>query len=137
MDAERGSAVVEFLGGTVVLVVPLVYLVLTLAQVQAAAFAAEGAARDTGRIIATASDAAAAAFVAEQGVELAFADHGIVVVGSDALEISCSPTCEDRGARVHVTVTAQVPLPLIPGGGLTVPISAEAVTNVDLFREHE
>lgn len=134
-DGERGSAVVEFLGGTVVLVVPLVYLVLTLAQVQAAAFAAEGAARDTGRIVATASDPDASIALAREGVELAFADHGIEIDGERALEVSCTPSCDAPGAQVHVVVSADVPLPLWPGGGLTVPIAAEAVAVLDTYRE--
>lgn len=46
---DRGSAMVEFLGAALILLVPLLYLVLVLAQVQSAAFAAEGAARESMR----------------------------------------------------------------------------------------
>lgn len=134
-DAERGSAVVEFLGGTVVLVVPLVYLVLTLAQLQGAAFAAEGAARDTGRIIATSSDPDTAIELAAVGVELAFADHGIELDGENVLRVTCSPSCDAPGATASVTISARVPLPFWPGGAMTVPIEAEAVTVIDSYRE--
>lgn len=134
-DPERGSAVVEFLAGTIVLLVPLVYLVLTLAELQAAAFAAEGAARDTGRIVATSSDPATAAVLAERGVELAFADHGIEVDGADALAVSCAPSCSTPGAVVTVTVAVDVALPLWPDGSMSVPISSQAVSSIDAFRE--
>lgn len=134
-DGERGSAIVEFLGGTVVLIVPLVYLVLTLAQLQGAAFAADGAARDTGRIVATSSDPDAAIELAAVGVELAFADHGIEVDGEDVLRVTCSPSCDAPGATASVTISARVPLPFWPGGSMTVPIEAEAVTVIDSYRE--
>ncbi|WP_284250758.1 pilus assembly protein [Litorihabitans aurantiacus] len=133
-DGERGSAVVEFLGGAVVLVVPLVYLVLTLAQLQAAAFAAEGAARDTGRIVATADDPERAGELAAIGVELAFADQGIEVDGADALAVRCAPSCSAPGAVATVRIAADVPLPWWPGGALTVPVTAEAVTVIDSYR---
>ena len=72
---ERGSAVVEFLGVTLVLLLPLVYLVLTLGQIQAAAFAAEAAARESGRVLSHEADLPTAAARAQTAVELAFGDH--------------------------------------------------------------
>ena len=42
---DAGNAVVEFLGISLILLIPLVYLVLTLAKVQGASYAVEGAAR--------------------------------------------------------------------------------------------
>jgi len=118
-----------------VLLVPLVYLVLTLAQLQGAAFAAESAARDTGRLVATASDPDAAIELAAVGVELAFADHGIEVDGADALAVTCTPSCGAPGATAAVTVSARVPLPFWPDGAMTVPIEADAVTVIDSYRE--
>ena len=52
---EQGSAAVEVLVLGVLLLVPLVYLVLTVAALQGAAFAAEGAARQAARSIALAA----------------------------------------------------------------------------------
>lgn len=132
-SGERGSALVEFLGGAVVLLVPLVYLVLTLAQLQSATFAATAAARDAGRLVATA-DAGDAVTLASHAVELAFADQGIQVDGATALEIRCGLRCQP-GDRALVRVRADVPLPLVPGGGLTVPVEAEAWTTIDPYRE--
>lgn len=132
-DRERGSAVVEFLGGAVVLLVPLVYLVLTLAQLQAGTFAAQAAARDAGRLVATA-DPEQAGDLAASAVTLAFADHGLQVDGAAALAVACETTCEP-GERVHVSVDVDVPVPYVPGGGITVPVHAETWTTIDPFRD--
>ena len=112
---EEGSAVVEFLGVTVVLLVPLVYLVLTLGRVQAAMFAAEAAARESGRIVSQATDLDDGASRARHAVELAFADQGIVIDADAVLRFRCAAQpCLSRGAQIHVQVDAAVRLPLIP-----------------------
>lgn len=129
---ERGSAVVEFLGGTVVVLVPLVYLVLTLVQVQAAQFAVTGAARDAARLVATA-DRDLWGGLGAAAVELAFADQGIVVDGDDAVSFTCERTCQP-GEQVLVAVRAPVALPFLPTGrGFTA--TAEAWTTIDPYRE--
>lgn len=130
---ERGSALVEFLGGAVVLLIPLVYLVLTLAQLQGAQFAAVSAARDAGRLIATA-DRGEAAALASSAVVLAFADHGLAV-GADALTVQCEDACRP-GTNALILVAADVPLPFVPGGAITVGVSAQAWVTIDTFREH-
>lgn len=132
-DAERGSAIVEFLGGTVVLLIPLVYLVIALTQLQAATFAAQAAARDAGRIIATA-EPATSQFLAAQSVTLAFADQGIAVDGGRALTVFCEDEC-GPGDRVLAQVAIDLPLPFLPQGTVSVPVSASAWTTVDPYRE--
>ncbi|PFG40614.1 hypothetical protein ATJ97_3146 [Georgenia soli] len=140
-EAERGSAVVEFLGMSLLLLVPVVYLVLTLAQVQAAAFAAEGAAREAGRLLARAESLEAGASAARFAVELAFEDQGLDVDGAEALRISCAgEPCLAPGARVVVEVSASVDLPLVPdfvadAVPAAVPVTATHVTAVPQFRE--
>ncbi|WP_241236873.1 pilus assembly protein [Georgenia faecalis] len=138
-SGERGSAIVEFLGVALLLLVPLVYLVLTLAAIQAATFAAEGAAREAGRIVAQAESLEEAGPRARLATELAFADHGITVDGRDALRLTCEEDpCHTPGARVHVEVAASVRLPLIPdvlGAAvpLEVPVVAEHLAVVPEF----
>ncbi|PFG19190.1 pilus assembly protein [Serinibacter salmoneus] len=133
-DGERGSALVEFLGVTVLLLVPLVYLVLTLVQLQAAAFAAEGAARDTGRILATGGGPERVGDLAAHNVELAFADHGFEVDGASALQVQCEASCAP-GEQVLVMVTTSVPLPFLPDGVTALPVHAESRSTIDTFRE--
>ena len=139
--AERGSAVVEFLGMSLLLLVPVVYLVLTLAQVQAAAFAAEGAAREAGRLLARAETLEDGAGAARFAVELAFEDQGLQVDGGEALRITCAEEpCLAPGARVVVEVSTSVALPLVPdlvadAVPAAVPVSATHVAVVPQFRE--
>lgn len=136
---ERGSALVEFLGGMVVLLIPLVYLVLTLSQIQAAAFAAEGAAREAGRHLATAPSIDQGLRSAQLSVVTAFSDHGIDVDGTDALDVHClADPCLEPGAHIGIDVGIEVPLPLpdflraaLP---LSVPVSATHVVAVPELR---
>ncbi len=140
-DPERGSAVVEFLGVSLVLLVPLVYLILTMARIQAASFAAEGAAREAGRLIAQADTIEEGIVAAQLGVQLAFADQGIEVDPAAALEVTCSvPECLTAGEYVLIEVHTEVALPLAPdflSGTLptSVAISADAMTAVSGFRD--
>lgn len=128
---EAGSAVVEFLGVSLVLLLPLVYLVLTLGQVQAAAFAAEAAARESGRVLSQARDLPTAVGQAHHAVALAFGDHGISVDPAAALSITCSDDpCLSPGGQIHVAVAASVRLPLVPdflAGAMPLEVPVEAV----------
>lgn len=138
-DAERGSALVEFLGGMFVLLLPLVYLVLTLSNVQAAVFAAEGAAREAGRHLTTASSIDEGLARAQLSVVTAFADHGIDVDATHALDVHClADPCLEPGAHLGIDVGIEVPLPLpdflsgtLP---LAVPVSASHVVAVPELR---
>lgn len=138
---DDGSAVVEFLGVTLLLLVPTVYLVLTLARIEAAAFAAEGAARETGRIIAAAPTMDAGLSGAHEAIRLAFDDQGLPIDPVAALELSCSADpCMSPGAYVHIRIATSVPLPLLPdavagAARADVRIEASATTGIDRFRE--
>ena len=138
---ERGSAVVEFLGVSLILLVPVLYLVLTLSRVQAAAFAVEGAAREAGRIVAQADSLAEATSRAETAVELAFTDQGFEVDGAGVLRVSCAADpCLTPGAEVLVEVAAAVDLPLLPdflGAAVPaeVPVRASHLAVIGAFRD--
>ncbi|EYR63257.1 pilus assembly protein TadE [Actinotalea ferrariae CF5-4] len=137
--ADAGSAVVEFLGATVVLLVPLVYLVVVLAAVQAATFAVEGAAREAARAVVTAgpTDAGARATAA---VAIALGDQGLDPdLAAQALAVRCEPDCTSPGTTVTVEVALAVPLPGVPGFvrdvvPLAVPVSATVTAPVDDHR---
>ena len=47
--SDEGAAIVEFIALSLLLLVPLTYLVVTLSRIQAGAFAAEGAAHEAAR----------------------------------------------------------------------------------------
>src|SRR5699024_8938667 len=112
---DEGSAVVEFLGAALILLIPVVYLIVALAQVQAATFAADTAAREAGRVIAGADTFPAGSARAATAVELAFADQGITVDGAQVLHVVCeADPCLTPGSYVHLEVATAVDLPLVP-----------------------
>jgi hypothetical protein len=137
VDAERGSAMIEFLGAGVLLLVPLVYLVVVLAQVHAAAFAVEGAAREAARAVVTAETSAQGAARAQAATGLALADQGFEVEPGELLTLECShQPCLTPGATVGVHVRYSVPLPLVPAAlqgwvPVAVPVEASHVAPVE------
>lgn len=138
-DAEEGSAAVEFLAASLLLLVPIVYVILTFSAVQAATYAAESAAREAGRIYSRADTQAAAERHALLATTLAFSDHGIDVTPSEVLTVRCEETpCLTPGSTVHIQVSVRVPLPLLPDFvvdrvATSVTVSADAIATVDRF----
>ncbi|MFJ5955000.1 hypothetical protein ACIQC5_03470 [Paenarthrobacter sp. NPDC092416] len=115
-DSERGSAVVEFTFLALLLMVPVVYFVVTIAQIQAGSFAVVGAADQAAKVFVVQPDAERARAAAEQAVVVALADFGH---GRDeaAVEIVCNrDDCLSAGAVVTATVRLTVPLPMVPFG---------------------
>lgn len=128
---DSGNAAVEFVGLAVVLLIPLVYLVLTLGQVQAASFAADTAARQVVRVVATEPDEGRQATRTESIIRMVSRDYG-VGIGRDAVHVSCSEhPCSSAGAVVRVDVDVSVDLPglgsLGVGGGIVEVTSSHAL----------
>jgi hypothetical protein len=137
--AEAGSAVVEFVFLAVLLMVPLLYLVLALARVQAGAFAVSMAAREAGRAYVTAESADTAAPRARAAAGLAFSDQGFDVRQTRLALVCDDEPCLRPDGRVRVTASVTVPLPLVPTFArnvvpLEVPLTASHVAVVDRFR---
>jgi Flp pilus assembly protein TadG len=134
---EAGSASLEFITAGMILLLPLVYLVLAVAAIQAGAFAAEGAARQAARLFVQAPDLASAQASAERELQFAMADHGID--GGATITVTCRPaTCLTRQGFVTVAVDLSVPLPLVPpvlvgDFPLAVPLHATATEQVSRF----
>lgn len=114
---ERGNAAVEFVGWTVVLVVPVVYLIIALAQVQAASFAVVSAADAAARIIQVDSSASGLAH-ARTAVGLALSDQRLAADPATALTVTCRPGGCSHGAVLRVEVGVAPPLV----GALTGPL---------------
>jgi Flp pilus assembly protein TadG len=135
---ERGSAVVEFVFLSVLMLIPLVYLVLVLGRVQAGAYAASTAAREAGRAFVTAETPAQAERRARVAATIAFADQGFD--GAGELTITCDGTpCLRADGRVQMHTTVTVPLPLVPSFArevipVVVPVEADHLVTVDRFR---
>ena len=135
---ERGSAVVEFLMLSMVLLIPLIYLVLMVARLQAGTFATSLAAREGARAFVTSPTQAAAQGRATAAADLVFADFGFDE--DTELSITCDgDPCIRPDALVTVRARVVVPLPLIPTFArevipLEVPITTEHALRVDRFR---
>ncbi len=111
---EEGSAVVEFVFLAVLLMIPVIYLIITLGQLQGGAYAVVGAADQAAKVYVAGTDPGASRAAAEEAVMLAMADHGFNTDDVN-LAITCSPAdCMSPGATVTATVTLNVPLPLVP-----------------------
>lgn len=117
---EDGSAVVEFTFLALLLMVPLVYFVITVGQIQGGSFAVVGAADQAAKVYVAQSDASTARAAAEQAVALALSDFGHQE-DKASMTTTCNPAdCQAAGATVTVTVSLNVPLPFIPfAGGLS------------------
>ena len=132
---DDGSALVEFVGVAVLLLVPLVYLVLAAGQLQAAAFAVEGAAREGARLAVTAPDIATGDARARAAAVVAVRDAG--VRSEPVVSLSCEQEpCLQPDARMSVSVEVRVAPPGLGALGalpVTVPVRASSVAVVDRF----
>ena len=138
---DTGTAALEFVTAGLILLVPLVYLILVLATVQAGALATEGAARQAARVFVQAESAEDAARRAGRAIEFGLADYGIDSETA-SVTVSCSGStgngCPGRNAVVTVTVRVNVPLPLVPdvldlSQAASVPVEATARQQVSRF----
>jgi hypothetical protein len=138
---ELGSALVEMTWLGLLLLIPLVYLVITIVTVQRSAYGATEAARAAGRAYVLAPDVATAQQRAFGAARLAMADQGVQLDARD-LVIECSPTpqsCLQPGSTVEVRLELDVPLPLVPSLGerpmASIAVSAEHVEPYGVYRE--
>ena len=135
---DEGSASLEFITAGLLLLLPLVYLVLTLSAIQAGAFAVEGAARQAARVYVQGENAAAADAAAARAIEFALADYGHESAPVD-VSVSCTESpCLTRRGFVTVTVATSVALPLVPpvltlDTPLSIPVSSTATQQVSRF----
>ena len=135
---DAGSATVEFVLFSLLLLVPFTYVLLTVFEVQRAAYAVTEAARESGRAFATALSEADGVRRAAAAVRLALRDQGLSDAGLD-LRIACSAhPCLTPGATVTITVVEQVALPWVPAmlgrPAASVTVRAVHVETVDRFR---
>jgi hypothetical protein len=120
----------EFVTIAVVLMVPLVYVLLTVFELQRAAFAASAAAREGGRAYVTAPSASVARARAQAAADLALADQ---LPGSPVADLDVSAAGLVPGESVRVTVRYEVRLPLA-GRLARIPVTATHVATVDRYR---
>jgi hypothetical protein len=145
---DQGAAVVELLVVFLTLLVPLVYAMLVMADVQRALLATSSAAREAGRVYATGPDRPAAERRAQVAYREVLATYGIHAGDPRTgmrLRAGCPPEAGEGcaggfgpGAEVRVEVTYRVPVVGLPFLGAVagpgVRIGATHHTRIDRYR---
>ena len=139
LRADEGSAIIEFVFAAVLMMVPVVYLVVTVATVQRSQLAVSSAARDAGRAFATADTVEHGLQRAQAAADIAWSDAHyddepvVRFVAADAA--SCTAPAQQptlvAGAEFTVCVQRQLAPPAVPAITHFSPI-----TVVGTFRLH-
>jgi hypothetical protein len=97
------------------MLVPIVYLIVALARIQAGALAVEQGAREASRAFISATGASAGHARAQAAAALAYGDHGFPPPEGRQLSVSCGgPSCLSGGVHVSVRAEITVVLPAVP-----------------------
>ncbi len=113
---QRGSALVEVCWLGILLVLPVLWIVMSVFEVQRGAFAVSAAARSAARAYALAPDDASGLVRARIAARVALADQG-VHGGTPDLRVTCTPypgDCHQGTSVITVSVHSRVVLPLMP-----------------------
>lgn len=111
MSDERGSATVEFVWVSLLLLVPFVYVMVTVFEAQRAAFGIEAASRSAAKAFVSAPSVEVARARAESAGRAALLDHD---VEGASIDVECLSACFTSGSSVRVRVRVDQPLPLAP-----------------------
>jgi Flp pilus assembly protein TadG len=138
---ERGSALVELTWLGILLLVPMLWIVMSVFEVQRGAFAVSGAARAAGRAYALAPTDAEGRQRAEAAAAQALADQGVRDVPLD-VRITCTPyphDCHSGTSVITVVVASRVDLPLLPTflGGSAPSFALDATHSVPIGQFQE
>lgn len=109
--SDSGTAVIEFIFASIVLLIPVVYLMLTISALQAASYATTSAAVSASRI--AARDASPSKDRAQAIARMHFSDFGLGDVPV-AIAYSCAGPCGQTGSSVTAHVETRVALPGFP-----------------------
>jgi Flp pilus assembly protein TadG len=135
---DSGNALVEVALLVPALIVPLVWLAVSIALAVSGQSAATLAAREAARAYVRAADVATATRAA-RSVAVAVTRAGAARLGSPAVHIKCSSTnCLAPNSRIDVTVNTTVALGFLPkpfGAAPTWSVTGKASALVDPYRE--
>lgn len=113
---EAGTALIEVTWLGILLMVPLVYVVLSVFDVQRGAFGVTAASRAAARAYALAPSPAEGEARAAAAARLAMRDQGLDA-DSAKIDVSCTPNphdCHQPGSVITVDIWTRVDLPLLP-----------------------
>jgi len=138
---ESGTALVEVVWLSVLLLLPLLYIMLAVFDVQRGSYAVSAAARAAARAYSLAPDEASAPARARAAARVALADQRVDSRQVD-LTVSCRPAprnCLAPGSLIEVRVRHQVRLPMVPaalgGGAPSVRVEASNTVAYGTYRE--
>ncbi len=112
--SDHGTALIEFVWLAIVLLVPMVYILIAVFDLQRAAYGVSAASKSAARAFLLAPDEASARHRAEEAASLALEDQN---VRAGAVSIVCTPSqslCLTPGSSVRVVVRVTQKLPLTP-----------------------
>lgn len=108
---QRGSASIEFIMLTLLLIVPLMYIVIAVFETQRAAYGVTAASVAGARAFIDAPEAKTASKHLDQAVRITLSDYD---VRGAQVSSRCVPECFVPGSTVEVRVEAHHRLPLAP-----------------------
>lgn len=114
--AERGSGLVEMVWLSLLLLLPLLWIVLAVFEVQRGSFGVSGAARAAARAYALAPNDALGEQRARAVARQVLADQGLTQVPVD-VTVTCSPyprSCHAGTSVITVRIASAVDLPWLP-----------------------
>ena len=126
MNREDGTATIEFVWLSILLLVPFVYILVAVFDAQRASYGVSTASRSAARAFLQAPDVAVAEQRARLAARVALDDQGLPEA---SVSITCLPStadCLQPGSSVRVVVRTTQVLPLTPNalgsqlGGITV-----------------
>ena len=138
---EDGNAVVEFIWVGILLLIPMVWIVMSVFEVQRGAFGTSAAARSAARAYALAPTDAIGEARARDAARRALADQGLE--GSPlTVRVSCTPlprNCHSGTSVITVRIDSRVELPLMPQilGGDTPSFALDASHTVPIGQYQE
>jgi Flp pilus assembly protein TadG len=138
---EQGSALVELSWLGILLVLPMLWIVMSVFEVQRGAFGVSAAARAAARAYALAPDDPSGLVRAREAARVALDDQGVHGVTPD-VRVTCTPypgDCHQGTSVITVAVHSRVVLPLMPSalGGNRPSFALDATQTVPIgqFRE--
>lgn len=130
LEDDSGNAILEFHYLGILLLVPLVYIMLSVLAVQQGSYGVTQAAREAGRVYARTGDEDLARFAAQVALD----DQDVDAPMRLDIDGDYAP-----GAEITVVVSTEVALPGLPdflaqGANAAIPVEAVHVAVVDTYR---
>jgi Flp pilus assembly protein TadG len=138
---QRGSALVELSWLGILLVLPVLWIVMSVFQVQRGAFGVSAAARAAARAYSLAPDDASGLVRARTAARVALDDQGVHGASLD-VRVTCTPypaDCHQGTSVITVSVHSRVLLPMMPSalGGSRPSFALDATQTVPIGQFQE